>query len=69
LAGGDIFSFLNNALCKMQDGFLIKASYSRGWLVFSRFSIERNPHVSVGPWGYFFALYDEGSVLAVLKIN
>ena len=49
---GIVFSFLNEALCKMQGGFVVKASYSRGWLVFCRFNIERNPHVSVGRWGF-----------------
>jgi hypothetical protein len=70
LAGGDyFFSFLNDALFKMQVGFVVIASYSRGWLVSRRFSIERNPHVSVGMWGYFFALDDEGFALAALTIK
>jgi hypothetical protein len=46
------FFFLNDALREVQAGFLVKACYPRGWLVFSRFNIERNPHVSVGMWGF-----------------
>jgi hypothetical protein len=57
---GIVFSFLNDALCKMQGGFVVKAGYPRGWLVFCRFNIERNPHVSVGMWGF--------SVLSTTKV-
>lgn len=70
MAGGDyFFSFLNDALCKMQDGFVVKASYSRGWLVSRRLKFERNPHVFTWQVGIFCAPYDDGFALAALTIK
>jgi hypothetical protein len=37
---GIVFSFLNDALCKMQGGFVVNASYPRGWLVSRRFELH-----------------------------
>jgi hypothetical protein len=37
---GIVFSFLNDTLCKMQDGFVVKACYPRGWLVSRRFELH-----------------------------
>ena len=66
---GIVFSFLNDALCKMQDGFVVKAGYPRGWLVPSRFSIEKKSPRVCWQVGIFCALYDQGSALAVLTIK